>query len=174
MRHNSKQRILDAATVEFSTRGYEAVTMKDIAKRADITPANIYVFYENKEALLQEAVKRPMQMIDGILHQNNTRQKSFHSITADLIVWSREHRSEALLVANTPMNRKEYANRMAEHIAQCEKDRILSKDSAQIAADTAITLITDLVEKHADDEKLDVNGTARIVEKAVTDILKLS
>ncbi|MBV7397248.1 TetR/AcrR family transcriptional regulator [Mameliella sediminis] len=54
--------LLDSAAELFSTRGYQATTMRDIAKACGMLPGSIYYHYANKEALLvavyDEGVKR--------------------------------------------------------------------------------------------------------------------
>lgn len=50
----TRQRILDAAREMFVQHGYEATTMRAIAKRIEYTPTAIYHHFRNKEALLDE------------------------------------------------------------------------------------------------------------------------
>jgi AcrR family transcriptional regulator len=46
--------ILDAARELFAAQGYEAVTMREIAKRIEYSPTAIYFHFKDKEALLHE------------------------------------------------------------------------------------------------------------------------
>ncbi|MBL0940925.1 MAG: TetR/AcrR family transcriptional regulator [Gemmatimonadaceae bacterium] len=48
--------ILDAAFVEFGTRGLAGARLDDIAKRAGVAKGTIYLYFENKEALFREMV----------------------------------------------------------------------------------------------------------------------
>jgi AcrR family transcriptional regulator len=48
----SSRRILEAAIVCFAARGYNATTTREIAKRAGMSPAAIYVHFPSKQALL--------------------------------------------------------------------------------------------------------------------------
>lgn len=48
--------IVDAAVRIFSERGYNATTMRDIAKAVGILPGSLYAHIESKEALLVEIV----------------------------------------------------------------------------------------------------------------------
>jgi len=50
----TRQRILDAARDLFVENGYEATSMRAIAKRIEYTPTAIYHHFESKEALLTE------------------------------------------------------------------------------------------------------------------------
>ena len=48
--------ILDAALVVFGEKGYEAGTMRDIARRVGVTEPAFYRHYESKEAILADIV----------------------------------------------------------------------------------------------------------------------
>lgn len=48
------QRLLEAAVGAFAERGYQATTTRDIASRAGMSPAALYVHYPSKEQLLYE------------------------------------------------------------------------------------------------------------------------
>lgn len=50
----TRQKILNAARDLFVQNGYEATSMRAIAKRIEYTPTAIYHHFENKEALLGE------------------------------------------------------------------------------------------------------------------------
>ena len=53
-REEIRARILDAARELFSERGYEAVTMRDIAKRIEYSATALYFHFKDKEALMWE------------------------------------------------------------------------------------------------------------------------
>jgi AcrR family transcriptional regulator len=46
------RRLLIAATQEFSVRGYHGTTTRDVAARAGLSPAGVYVHFRSKEELL--------------------------------------------------------------------------------------------------------------------------
>ncbi len=48
----TRSAILDAATELFLERGFDAVTIRDIADKADVTPRTLYLHFPQKEALL--------------------------------------------------------------------------------------------------------------------------
>ena len=50
-----RQEILDAAMALFTTRGYDAVSMRDIARAVDITPGLVYHYFDSKENLFSVA-----------------------------------------------------------------------------------------------------------------------
>lgn len=56
-----KQEIIDTAMKVFAERGYEAVTMKDIAREMNVASGLCYHYFQNKQALYEEAVKKYAQ-----------------------------------------------------------------------------------------------------------------
>ena len=48
-----RDQILDAAREMFVERGYDAVTMRGIAERIEYSPTAIYLYFEDKEALIR-------------------------------------------------------------------------------------------------------------------------
>ena len=53
-REEIRSLILDAARELFAAQGYEAVTMREIAKRIEYSPTAIYFHFKDKESLLHE------------------------------------------------------------------------------------------------------------------------
>jgi len=51
------EEILDAALAEFTERGFEAARMEDIAKRAGLSKAAIYLYFPSKMALLKALIE---------------------------------------------------------------------------------------------------------------------
>ena len=47
-----RKEILDAAFLEFSSKGYAGTSMEDIARRARASKETLYAWFQNKEALL--------------------------------------------------------------------------------------------------------------------------
>lgn len=55
---DTKQAIIDAAARLFEEHGYEQVSLRNIARELGCSPTTIYIYFENKEALLLELVKQ--------------------------------------------------------------------------------------------------------------------
>ncbi|HAQ07283.1 MAG TPA: TetR family transcriptional regulator, partial [Bacillus bacterium] len=53
MRKNSKAAIIDAAIFLFNTKGFNGTSIRDIAAKADVNPANIAYYFQNKNGLLE-------------------------------------------------------------------------------------------------------------------------
>ncbi len=52
------QEILDAALAEFAVKGYAAARLDDVARRAGVAKGTIYLYFDSKEALFREMVRR--------------------------------------------------------------------------------------------------------------------
>lgn len=69
--NNRLEVLLGSAAELFSTRGYQATTMRDIASKCGMLPGSIYYHYPNKEALLvavyQEGVRQLTERVQAVL-----------------------------------------------------------------------------------------------------------
>jgi AcrR family transcriptional regulator len=59
--------ILAAALDEFSTQGFAAARLDDIARRAGVAKGTIYLYFRGKEALFQELVRSMLTPVVGSL-----------------------------------------------------------------------------------------------------------
>ncbi len=55
--------IVDAAERLFFSRGYEDVTMDDIAREVELNKATLYLYFQNKEALFATVVLRGVRLL---------------------------------------------------------------------------------------------------------------
>jgi len=55
--------IIDAAEKEFATKPFQKVTMRDIARRAGVSPALIYRHFPDQQSLFAEAFMRGMSQV---------------------------------------------------------------------------------------------------------------
>ncbi len=62
-------KILDAARKLFIQQGYDAVTMRKIAKRIEYSPTAIYVHFKGKEELMRELCSEDFQMLATAFQQ---------------------------------------------------------------------------------------------------------
>ncbi|SHN27869.1 TetR/AcrR family transcriptional regulator [Cryptosporangium aurantiacum] len=61
LRTDPVRRLLDAATEAFAERGFHATTTRDIASRAGMSPAALYVHFRSKEEVLYQIALRGHQ-----------------------------------------------------------------------------------------------------------------
>lgn len=78
------QEILDAAAELFVEQGYSATKVSQIARKAGVTAGTLYVYYRNKEAILQEVVMNTVSSIfdasDAILEKYDGSAEGLLSI----------------------------------------------------------------------------------------------
>ncbi|WP_336788586.1 TetR/AcrR family transcriptional regulator [Paenibacillus sp. MMO-177] len=65
----TKKSILAAASELFSNRGYDAVTMRDIARLAGCSHTTIYIYFKDKEDLLHQLSMPPVQYLIGKIEE---------------------------------------------------------------------------------------------------------
>jgi AcrR family transcriptional regulator len=63
----TKRSIIAAAEKLFSERGYETVTIREIAKEAGCSHTTIYIYFQDKEALLHALSMQPLQQLKTTL-----------------------------------------------------------------------------------------------------------
>ena len=98
MRHkddNKHQAICDAAIRLITTHGFAGVSMSKIAKEAGVSPATIYVYFENKEALLDQlyvVVKREMsvELLRGV-RPDAPVEEAFRAIWNNFYAYATDH-----------------------------------------------------------------------------------
>jgi AcrR family transcriptional regulator len=69
-RDDTKARILAAAAAEFGEHGYEGASIRSIARRAEVDPALVHHYFDDKAALVAEVVAvplRPDRIVQGAL-----------------------------------------------------------------------------------------------------------
>lgn len=59
--------ILAAALDEFSSRGFEAARLDDVARRAGIAKGTIYLYFRDKETLFQELIRTMLTPLVGTI-----------------------------------------------------------------------------------------------------------
>lgn len=94
----TKNEILSAAKNLFSTNGYESVTIRQIAKKAGCSHTTIYIYFKDKEDLLQALSKPPLlklkQQMDQILSEVNIHsEQQLKSLCSLFIRFCLENRS---------------------------------------------------------------------------------
>ena len=62
-----REAILAAALDEFSSRGFEAARLEDVARRAGVAKGTIYLYFRDKESLFQELIRAMLTPLVGTL-----------------------------------------------------------------------------------------------------------
>lgn len=107
------RRLLAAAIEAFAERGYQATTTRDIASRAGMSPAALYVHYPSKERLLYEISRSGHVDVLEVLHAvpgGRPSERLRHMVEA-FTTWHAEHHTIARVV------QYELAALSADHLA---------------------------------------------------------
>lgn len=75
-----RKTILEAAQKEFLIHGYEGASMRTIAKKANTTLGNIYHYYENKEAILEELLREPVEKVKKMIDYHVKLQDDLYTM----------------------------------------------------------------------------------------------
>ena len=120
--NDTKEKILDVAQRLFTVKGYDKVTLREIADEVGVTKAALYYYFDSKEKLLETLVLPFVEIQDrffGLLETVPTRESWAKGLVA-LVEWAVPHRNLFELVqANQPalehvMRNPEAAERHAE------------------------------------------------------------
>ncbi|MDX3381458.1 TetR/AcrR family transcriptional regulator [Streptomyces niveiscabiei] len=82
---DAARRLLVAAVEAFAERGYHATTTRDIASRAGMSPAALYIHYKTKEELLHRISRIGHDKALGILRTAARREGSAADRLADAV-----------------------------------------------------------------------------------------
>lgn len=100
------QRLLAQALIDLTLeKGYESVTIRDIAERADIGYATFFRHYPDKDALLQEVLEVVLDRLTTLLQfQQNTADPA--SVGTTLFGYVQEHREVCRVLLHSPRSLK--------------------------------------------------------------------
>ena len=90
-RERRRAAILDTVLRILSQKNYELMTMEAVALEAGVTKPTLYAYFDNKEALVMEAVVRQLELASQEicrLYDSHTPQQ----IVRELVQWAIEHR----------------------------------------------------------------------------------
>jgi AcrR family transcriptional regulator len=112
-------RLLEAAAEAFADRGFHATTTRDIASRAGLSPAGVYVHFASKEELLYQLSREghvaARDLLLSAAEQADSPTEALRAIMATFARWHAEHFRVARIV------QYEFANLTPEH-----RDAVLS------------------------------------------------
>ena len=154
-----RTQILDAAQSRFQQYGYGKTTMAEIAKDSDMSAANLYRYFKNKQDIAAACASRCM-----CEHQDIMRElvRQSRGSTSDTL---RAYVVEGLKATHEMFIEQPKINELVEFIASERQDVVLEKMKAQHA------LITELLVQGNQSGEFnidDVVTTARAVQSALT------
>ncbi len=119
----ARGRLVAAATAAFAERGYHATTTRDIAARAGMSPAALYVHHSSKEELLylitREGHDAALEVIRSASRGDAEPFSRLAATVRAFTLWHAEHHTAARVVqyeyaALSPEHRREIGERRRE------------------------------------------------------------
>jgi AcrR family transcriptional regulator len=118
---DTRAEILDAARAEFSARGYDASSLRAIARLAEVDPALVHHYFDGKAALFVEAMSipvNPMFLIDAVLA--GPRERVGERLAATFFeIWdSTEGRERLVALIRSAVSHEDAARMLREFLAR--------------------------------------------------------
>jgi AcrR family transcriptional regulator len=99
---DSSQRLMDAAVDAFADKGFHATSTRDIAARAQMSPAGVYVHFASKQDLLFELCRRghvlALEVVTTARHSADTPPAQLVAIVSAFARWHAEQFRTARIV----------------------------------------------------------------------------
>lgn len=94
----TKRSILSAAGTLFAEKGFDTVTMREIAKKAGCSHTTIYIYFKDKEALLYQMSMPPLEqlkqkMTDLLLRAEHTPEEKLKGVSKEFIEFCLQNRN---------------------------------------------------------------------------------
>ena len=84
-RGDKRDAILAAALEEFSTSGFAATRLDDVARRAGVAKGTIYLYFRDKESLFQELVRAMLSPLVGVIEAAPLRDLPIRAVAQMII-----------------------------------------------------------------------------------------
>lgn len=86
-RQDIKSNILNASEVLFAEKGFDGVSIDEIAKKADINKAMIYYYFSSKEGLFINILQKHIGKVDMLLSSIDIKPSNdYRSVLRDMLV----------------------------------------------------------------------------------------
>ena len=114
----TKAGIVAAAGRLFASKGYDAVTMREIAKEAGCSHTAIYIYFKDKEALLQRLSMSPLlsltERMEELLGQEIEQEAKLKAVSLAFVSFGLANRSTYALFFNVKAGRVDEKNPESE------------------------------------------------------------
>ena len=116
-----RKRILDVATDEFATYGFENTSIQQIAKKAEISVGSVYKYFENKDELFAMVVKENLSLLEELLLHHSSSDEDVmvkaESVLKELLKFSKKHpQLIKLYCAITTGSNTEFSRLLAQRV----------------------------------------------------------
>ena len=101
-KRQTRQRISDVATALFIARGFEAVTIAEIAAAADVSEKTVYNYFPTKESLVYDQID---EQIEQLVAAVRGRPRGTTPLTAFVVALKQDSAHFAEMLADIPTSR---------------------------------------------------------------------
>ena len=86
LKDDQRNKIIEAAKEEFLEKGYKDASLRNIAKKANMTVGNLYRYFTNKEDINKQIVKVTLDLLEEMVTKLSNNKLSFegNSINFDM------------------------------------------------------------------------------------------
>jgi AcrR family transcriptional regulator len=157
---DASRRLIQAAVAAFSEHGYEATTTGEIADRAGLSPAGMYIHYPSKADMLFEiastAHAAALAAVENAVQRHELPTERVHAFVEASVRWHAEHHVAARVIqselaALSPEHfghvrrlRDSYERLLKRDIRRGLADRVFTTDAADIAILAILSLGIDV------------------------------
>ncbi|WP_456698391.1 TetR/AcrR family transcriptional regulator [Aeromicrobium sp. P5_D10] len=157
----ARERLLNAAVEAFAEKGFAATTTRDIASRAGMSPAAVYVHHDSKESLLftvsLDGHRETLEILTSAADSSTDPIVRLRNMVYEFSLWHADHSRVGRIVqyeyhALTPEHRAEIAvyrrnieKTMQDALADGVSQGVLEADDVPGTAFSVLSLGVDLV-----------------------------
>ena len=166
--------ILDAALPLFLERGFDAVTVREIADKADVTPKTVFSHFPHKEALLFSDEDERHARLAGAVRDRASGTSISHALrthyVAEIAAMQSEPQSRYLALMDQTPSLVDYAEKMWLRHEDALMDVIadelgLSEPNDQIRFYVRFALQIQLVAIHGTDHERTIDNGFRLLDQ---------
>ena len=180
----SKQLILDAAEEVFSEKGYADATMRAVAVRAGISIGGIYIYYQGKEQLYADILRRQLENLRQKIKEFAGKEplaalELFFNIHVDLVLKEAKLISMMIKEYDLPMQRsaiKEFKKLQRHLLAQILREGVGMGIFRELSYEKTMDVITyslkGLILSYISGEVKDVKRSGKHMLEFILDAIK--
>jgi TetR/AcrR family transcriptional regulator len=128
IRARNEAKILKAAVELFARKGYEGTRVAEIAEASELPKANVYYYFETKEAIYGTLIERLLKGWDKALKHIRLDREPSEAIAAYIAAkldYSRKHATESRFFANEILRGGRFLSRaQRRHIQEVTRERV--------------------------------------------------
>lgn len=182
----SKQLILDAAEEIFYEKGYADATMRAVAVRAGISIGGIYIYYQSKEQLYEDVLRRQLDNLRQKISEFDGKEplaalELFFNIHVDLVLKEAKLISMMIKEYDLPVQRatiREFRKLQRHLLVQILREGVATGIFRELNYEKTVDVITyclkGLILSYISGEVKDVKSQGRHILEFVMDAIMTS